>query len=65
MGFIKVGNGWTIAGVVVGGAHDHETGLSGANQEEEPTAGPMDLIPYNPPEDRGLVYSHFERMVLN
>jgi len=26
---------------------------SGANQVEEPTAGPMDLIPYNPPEDRG------------
>jgi len=25
----------------------------------------MDLIPYNPPEDRGPVYSHFERMVLN
>jgi len=37
----------------------------GANQEEEPTAEPMDLIPYNPPEDRGPVYSHFERMVLN
>ena len=32
---------------------------SGANQEEEPTAEPMDLIPYNPPEDRGPVYSHF------
>jgi len=65
MGFIKVGNGWTTAGAVVGGAHDHEAGPSGANQEEEPIAGPMDLIPYNPPEDRGLVYSHFGRMVLN
>ena len=65
MGFIKVGNGWIAAGAVVGGAHDHEAGPSGANQEEEPTAGPMDLIPYNPLEDRGPVYSHFERMVLN
>jgi len=65
MGFLKVGNGWTIAGVVVGGAHDHEAGPSSVNQEEEPTAGPMDLIPYNPLEDRGSVYSHFERMVLN
>jgi len=65
MGFIKVGNGWTTAGAVVGGAHDHEAGPSGTNQEEEPTAEPMDLIPYNPPEDRGPVYSHFKRMVLN
>jgi len=65
MGFLKVGNGWTTVGAVVGGAHDHEAGPSGANQEEEPTAGPMDLIPYNPPEDKGPVYSHFERMVLN
>jgi len=38
MGFLKVGNGWTTAGVVLGGAHDHEVGPSGANQEEEPTA---------------------------
>jgi len=65
MGFLKVGNAWTAVGVVVGGVHDHEVGPSGANQEEEPTAGPMDLIPYNPPKYRGLVYSHFERMVLN
>jgi len=64
-GLIKVGNGWTTAGAVVGRAHDHEADPSGANQEEEPTAGPMDLIPYNSSEDRGLVYSHFERMVLN
>jgi len=63
--FIKVGNGGTTAGAVVGGAYDHEAGPSGANQKEEPTVGPMDLIPYNPLEDRGLVYSHFERMVLN
>jgi len=48
IGFLKVGNGWTIVGAVVGGAHDHEVGPSGANQEEEPTTGPMDLIPYNP-----------------
>jgi len=46
MGFLKVGNGWTTTGAVVGGAHDHETGPSGANQKEEPTAGPMNLIPY-------------------
>jgi len=65
MGFLKVGNGWTTAGVIVGGAHDHEVGSSGANQEEEPTVGPMDLIPYNPPVDGCLVYSQFERMVLN
>jgi len=65
MGFLNVGNAWTAVGVVVGGAHDHEASLSGANQEEEPTTGPMDLIPYNPPKDRGPVYSHFERMVLN
>jgi len=58
MGFLKVGNGWTTAGSIVVGAHDHEAGLSSANQEEEPTVGPMDLIPYNPPEDRGPVYSH-------
>jgi len=44
------------AGVVVGGAHDHEVSPSGANQEEEPTAGSMDLIPYNPRKDRGPVY---------
>ena len=65
MGFIKVGNRWTVARAVVGGAHDHEAGASGANQEEEPTAGPMDLIPNNPLEDRGPMYSDFERMVLN
>jgi len=65
MGFIKVENGGTTAGAVVGGAHDHEAGPSGANQEEEPIVGPMHLIPYNPPEDRGPVYPHFERMVLN
>ena len=65
MAFLKVGNGWTTAGAVGGGAHDHEAGPSGVNQEEEPTARPMDLIPYNPPKDRGPVYSHFERMVLN
>jgi len=65
MDFINLGNGWTTTDAVVGGAHDHEAGPSGANQEEEPTARPMDLIPYNPPEDRGSVYSHFERMVLN
>ena len=26
MGFLKVGNGWTVAGVLVGGVHDHEAG---------------------------------------
>jgi len=65
MGFLKVGNGWTATSDVVSGAHDHEAGPSGVNQEEEPTIGPMDLIPYNPLEDRGHVYSHFDRMVLN
>jgi len=60
-----VGNAWTTFGVVVDGAHDHEVGPSDANQEEEPTTGPVYLIPYNPLEDRGLVYSHFERLVLN
>jgi len=64
MGFLKVGNGWTSE-AVVGGAHDHEAGPSGANQKEEPTVRPMDLILYNPLEDRGPMYSHFERMVLN
>jgi len=59
MGFVKVGNGWTNAEALVGDANDHEAGPSGANQEEEPTVGPMDLIPYNP------MYSHFERIVLN
>jgi len=50
---------WIASGIVVGGAHDHEADLSGANQEEEqePTIGPMDIIPYNPLKDRGLVYS--------
>jgi len=65
IGFLKVGNMWTIGGVAVGGAHDHEVGPSGANQEEEPTVKPMDIIPYNPLEDRGHVYSQFERMVLH
>ena len=65
MSFLKVGNAWTAADAVVGGAHDHEAGPSGANQEEEPTDGPMNLIPHNPLEDRDPVYSHFERMVLN
>jgi len=65
MGFLKVGNAWTAAGAVVGGAHDHEAGPSGTNQEEEPTVGPMDLIPHNPLEHRGPMYSHFHRMVLN
>ena len=65
IGFLKVGNAWIAASVVLGGAHDHEVGPSGANQEEEPTTGPMDLIPYNPPKDRGHVYSYFEMMVLN
>jgi len=51
MGFFKVGNAWIAAGAVVGGAHDHGVDPSGANQEEEPTTWPMDLIPYNPPED--------------
>jgi len=64
-GFLKVGNGWTIVGVVVGGAHDHEASPSRVNQEEEPIVGPMDIISYNPPKDKGPVYSHFERMVLN
>jgi len=59
MGFLKVGNAWITAGVVVSGAHDHEAGPSGANQEEEPTVGPMELVPYNPPDDRGHMYSHF------
>ena len=31
MGFLKVGNGWTAVGAVVGGAHDHEVGPSGAH----------------------------------
>jgi len=62
MGFLKVGNAWTAIGVVVGGAHDHEAGPSGANQEEEPITGPMDLIPYNSLEDKGHVYSYFERI---
>jgi len=57
IGFLKVGNGWTAVGA--------EVGPSGANQKEEPTAGPMNLIPYNPPKDRGFMYSYFERMVLN
>jgi len=67
MGFIKVGNTWIACGVVVGGANDHEASPSGVNQEEEqePTIGKMDIIPYNPLEDRGLVYSQFERMVLH
>jgi len=56
MGFLKVGNGWKTAGAVVGDAHDHEAGPNGANQEEEPSVGPMDLIPYNPPEYRGPMY---------
>jgi len=62
MNFLKVGNAWITAGAVVGGAHDHEAGPSGANQEEKPTVGLMDLIPYNHLEDRGPVYSHFERI---
>ena len=45
MGFLKMENMWITGGVVVGGAHDHEAGPSGANQEEEPTVGPMDIIP--------------------
>jgi len=65
MGFLKVRNAWTTVGAVVGGAHDHETSPSGVNQEEKPTVGLMDLIPYKPPGDKGPVYSHFERMVLN
>ena len=65
MGFLKVGNAWIAVGVVVASAHDHEVGPSGANQEEEQTTGPIDLIPYNPPEDIGPVYSNFERMVMN
>ena len=65
MGLLKVANAWTVVGVVVGGARDYEVGPSGANQEKEPTVGPMDLIPYNPLEDKGLMYSHFKRMVLN
>jgi len=70
MGFTKVGNVWTVWGigdVVVGGANDHEVGPYGTNQEEEkkPTTGPMDIVSYNPPKDRGLMYSQFERMVLH
>jgi len=65
MCFLKVGNGLTAIDVVVGSAHDHEAGPSGVNQEEEPTVGPMDLIPYNPLEDKGPVYTQFEKMVLN
>ena len=42
MGFLKVGIAWTAAGVVIGGAHDHEADPSDANQEEEPIARPMD-----------------------
>jgi len=49
MGFLKVGNAWTTASAIVGGAHEHEVSPSGTNQEEKPIARPMDLIPYNPP----------------
>ena len=35
MGFLKVGNAWTVVDAVVGGAHDHEAGSSGANQKED------------------------------
>jgi len=65
MAFIKLGNVWTTGGIAACGAHDHETGLSGANQEEEqePSIGPMDIIPYEPPEDKGPMYSQFERMM--
>jgi len=38
---------------------EEEAGPSATNQEEEeePTPGPMDIVPYNPPKDRGPVYS--------
>ena len=36
MCFLKVENVWTVGSVIVGGAHDHETDPSCANQEEEP-----------------------------
>jgi len=49
----------------IGGPHDNKASPSGANQKEEPIVGLMDLIPYNPPVDKGPVYSHFEWMVLN
>jgi len=48
---------WTVRGIVAGGEHDHEAGPSGGNQEENPIVGPMDIIPYNTLEDRGLMYS--------
>ena len=61
MHFTKAGNVWTvggIGGVTASGANDHEVGPSGANQEEEqePTAGPMDIVAYNHLKDRGHVY---------
>ena len=37
VGSLKVGNGWTTTSAIVGGAHDHEVGPSGANQEESPS----------------------------
>jgi len=65
MGFLKVRNVWITSGVVVGGARDNEAGPSGENQGEEPTGELMDIIPYNPLEDRGPMYSQFDRMVLH
>ena len=52
MGFTKVGSVWTPSGIAAGGGHDHEAGPSGVNQKEEPTVGPMDIMPYNPLEDK-------------
>jgi len=55
----------TVGGITAGGAHDHEIGTSRTNQEEEPTVGPINIIPYNPSKERGPMYSQFERMVLH
>jgi len=34
-------------------------------ETDEPSAKPMEISPYNPLEDRGPTYSHFERLVLH
>jgi len=54
-------------GVVVG-VNDDEVGPNGVGQDSCPSGATLfiaNLIPYNPPEDRGLAYSPFERVVLN
>ena len=65
-GFTKVGNQWTAGGEVAAALHEDEAGPSAPHQEEDeaPQGEPMEIIPYNPPEDRGPAYSDFERLVL-